>query len=78
MVKICEYNKTNNFQLFIHLTRFVVDILVKFYCFPSQFVPNLEAKSVVPGVTTRDWFCGWSLTKWIFVTGTKCDSFYDN
>ena len=41
-------------QFFIHLTSFVAAILVKSYCFTSPFVPNPEAKSVVPVLTTRD------------------------
>ena len=37
------------FQFFVHLTYFVVAILVKFYCFTNLFVPSLEVKSMVPG-----------------------------
>ena len=42
--------KSTIFQFFIHLTRFVVAISVKFYCFTRPF----DAKSVVPELTTRD------------------------
>ena len=61
---ICHVNiiKPIIFQLFVHLTSFVVYILIKFYCFASRFVPNLEAKSMVPKLTTRDSeHCWWSL-----------------
>ena len=50
------------FHFSIHLTIFVVAILVKFYCFTNPFVPNLEAKSVIPELTTRDIkYSWWSL-----------------
>ena len=53
------------FQFFIHITSFVVAILVKFNCFTSPFVSNFEAKSVVPELTTRDSeHCWWSLLNW--------------
>ena len=57
----CEYNE-NNHILVLHTLNFVVAISVKFFCFTRPFVPNLEAKSVVPELTTRDsdhWW--WSL-----------------
>ena len=56
MMKMNVVNKTKPviFQFFIHITRFVVTILVKFYRFTSPLVPDLEAKSVVPELTTRD------------------------
>ena len=42
------------FQFSIHITSVVLAILAKFYCFTSPFVPNLEAKSVVPATITRN------------------------
>ena len=57
----CEYNE-NNHILVLHTLNCVVAISVKFFCFTRPFVPNLEAKSVVPELTTRDsdhWW--WSL-----------------
>ena len=42
------------FRIFIHLTSLLVVILVKFYCFTIPYVPELEAKSVVPELTIRD------------------------
>ena len=42
--------KSTIFQFFMHLTRFVVAILVKSYCFTSPSVPRLEAKSVIPSI----------------------------
>ena len=55
------------FQFFIDLDSFVVAVLVKFYCFTSQFVPNLEAKSVVPELATRYIMHCW----WPSLSGTK-------
>ena len=50
------------FQFFIYLTSFVVAILIKFNCFTIPFFPNLEDKSVVPKLTTRDNdHCWWTL-----------------
>ena len=44
---------------------FLIFILVKFYCFTSSFVPNIEAKSVVLELTTRDSeYCCWFLLAW--------------
>ena len=39
----CEYNKPNHNSV-LHALNFVVSISVKFYCFTSPFVPNLEAQ----------------------------------
>ena len=47
-------------HFFIHLTSFVVAILVKFNCFTSPFVPNLKR----PGqelITKESEYCCWSL-----------------
>ena len=56
------------FQLFIHLTSFVVAISIKFYCFISPFLPSLEAKSMVPELTTRGSdHCWWSLLHVVFL-----------
>ena len=50
------------FQFFRNLATIDVAILIKSSCFTSQFVPNLEAKSVVPELSTRDSeHCWWSL-----------------
>ena len=54
--------KPITFQFFIHLTSFVVSILVKFFSFTSRFEPKHEAKLVVPELATRDFeHCWWSL-----------------
>ena len=59
--KITHVNITKSiiFQFFIHLASFVVAILVKFLHFASPFVPNLEAESMVPELTTRDCEHSW-------------------
>ena len=62
----CEYIYIYSFkfhiQFFICLPSLFVAILVKFYCFRSPFVPNLEAKSMVRELTTTDSeHCWWSL-----------------
>ena len=47
---------------FMPFTLFLVPIVAKFYCFSSSIVPELEANSVVPGLTTRyKEHCWWSL-----------------
>ena len=52
---ICYVNITKPivFHFFIHVTSFVAAILVKFYYVMSQFVPKLDAKSVVLEFTGR-------------------------
>ena len=62
-------SKPSVIQLFVHLTRFFIFILVKFYCFTRSFGPSIEAKSMVLEFATRDsehcfWFLlsrGWPL-----------------
>ena len=61
------------FRVFIHLTSVVVVILVKLFCFTSPFVTKLDAKSVVPELTTRDSEHSW----WSLLTAhapSKCES----
>ena len=51
-------SKPSVIKFFVHLTSLFFT-LVKFYCFASSFVPNIEAKSVVLELTTRysgHWF----------------------
>ena len=47
----CENNKTIIFKYFMHLTSFVVAILVKFYCFTSPYLD--------PTLRPNWWFQSW-------------------
>ena len=58
--------KTIVIQFFMHFIIVLVPIMAKFFCFSSSFVPDLDANSEVPKLTTRDkrstvdgsnWFC---------------------
>ena len=48
-----EYNETNHISV-LHATILIASVLVKFYCITRLFVPELEAKPVVPELITRD------------------------
>ena len=72
-VRHVNITKAIMFQYFIHLTMFVIAILVKFYCLRSPLVSNLEGKSVVPQLTIRDSeHCWWSLPRPV-VAQRHCD-----
>ena len=70
---ICCVNITKLiiFQLSIHLTSFVVALLVKFGYFTSTFVPNLDAKSAVPVLNTRDGENLWCFLFTKFLSGLR-------
>ena len=46
--------KPSVIQIFVYLTSIYVFNLIKFDCIASSFVPNIEAKSVVLELNTRD------------------------
>ena len=58
-------SKPSVIQFFVSLTSMFIFILVKFYCFARSFVPNIEAKSVILELTTRDSEC------WFLLTGSS-------
>ena len=47
------YNNTNRNSNLHALRNCYVPIIAKFYCFASQFVPDIESNSMVSGLTTR-------------------------
>ena len=57
------------FPFLLYLTSFVIAILVNLCCSTSSFVPKLEARSVVPGLITRDskhcYWPYWGLNKMV-------------